>query len=89
MSESVQATLEVVSHILTDAETANEVAEHNGWVDGLTQEQVAILFLASRYQSTVDVLSRQTDTLKNKVDAHEEYIETLSRRVFGPSADDE
>ena len=89
MSDSIQATLEVVSHILTNADAANEVVVHNDWVEGLTQEQVAILFLASRYQSSVDLLSRQTATLKEEVDSLTEKVENLSRKVFGPSAEDE
>ena len=88
-NNSVQATLEVVSHILTDADAANEVVVHNGWVEGLSQEQVALLFLASRYQSTVDVLSRQTATLKEEVNALTSRVDALGRQVFGPSAEDE
>jgi hypothetical protein len=89
MSESIQATLEVVSHILTDVESAKEVVTHNGWVEGLTQEQVAILFLTSRYQSSVDLLSRQTTTLKEEVDALKEKVDVLVGHVMRVSSNDE
>ena len=47
---SVEQTLAVVSHILNDPEFAAEVRNQNSWVDNLTDERTATLFLASRYQ---------------------------------------
>lgn len=66
--ESVESTLSVVSHILTDAEFAAGVAKHNGWVEGLDQKDIAILFFASRYQEAVQLLTLRTSTLKREVD---------------------
>ncbi len=65
---SVEETLAVVSHVLSDPEFAAEVRNQNGWVDDLTDEKTAILFLASRYQWSVSLLSLQTSTLKRELD---------------------
>lgn len=81
---TIEQTLEVVSHILADADFANEVVVHNGWVDGLSQVEVALLFLTSRYQSAVTVLSRQTDTLHRDVDGLQRRVQALEDRVFEP-----
>lgn len=81
---SIEQTLSVVSHILSNVDFANEVVEHNGWVDGLSQVEVALLFLTSRYQAAVDVLSRQTDTLRREVDGLTRRVVDLEERVFEP-----
>lgn len=81
---SIEQTLAVVSHILANADFANEVVEHNAWVDGLSQLEVALLFLTSRYQSAVEVLSRQTDTLHREVDGLKTRVRELEDRVFAP-----
>lgn len=65
---SIERTLDVVGSILADEAFAQDVAVHNGWGAELSQERVAILFLAFRFQWAVDLLSRRTATLNNKVD---------------------
>jgi hypothetical protein len=65
---SVEETLAVVSHVLSNPEFAKGVREQNGWVDSLTDEHTALLFLASRYQESVTLLSLRTDTLKRELD---------------------
>lgn len=67
-SPSVEKTLEVVSHILVDADFAAEVVAHNGWIEALDQKDVAVLFLASRFQWAVGLLSVQTATLRRELD---------------------
>ena len=65
---SVERTLDVVSHILTDADFSAEVIKHNGWIEGLDQKDVAVLFLASRFQWAVDLLAVRDATLKRELD---------------------
>ena len=65
---SVERTLDVVGKILADADFAKEVAAHNGWGDDLSQDRTAVLFLACRFQWAVDLLSRQTSTLRAQVE---------------------
>lgn len=81
---TIEQTLEVVSHILADADFASEVVVHNGWIEGLPEVEVALLFLASRYQSAVTVLSRQTDTLHREVDGLLRRVQELEARIFQP-----
>ena len=66
--QTVEETLAVVSHVLSNSEFAAEVREQNGWIDSLTDEHTALLFLASRYQESVTLLSLRTDTLKRELD---------------------
>lgn len=84
--ERIETTLAVVANILTDAAFAKEVVAHNGWdevdIPPLSQQDVAILFLASRYQWAVNLLSRQTTTLKAQVDGLLSRVDSLEDRVF-------
>ena len=78
---SVEQTLAVVSHILVDPEFAAEVRNQNGWVEDMTdRHDTAILFLASRYQWSVGLLSMQTNTLSNQVQGLERRIVDLEDR---------
>lgn len=67
---SIERTLDVVGNILANPDFAKEVATHNGWFvnDDFSQERVALLFLACRFQWAVDLLSRQTSTLSKQVE---------------------
>ncbi len=78
---SVEETLAVVSHILGDSEFAVEVRNQNDWVEDLSDERTAVLFLASRYQWSVGLLSRQTATLSNQVQGLERRIVDLEDRL--------
>lgn len=80
---SVEQTLAVVSHVLNDPEFAAEVRKQNDWVDALSDEQTAVLFLASRYQWSVALLSLQTTTLKRELDGLATQVEALEARVSG------
>lgn len=71
---SVEETLAVVSHVLNDPEFAAEVRNQNGWVEDLSDDRTAVLFLASRYQWSVGLLSMQTNTLSNQVQGLERRI---------------
>ena len=79
---TIEQTLSVVSHILTNADVAKDVISHNGWVDGLSQEQTALLFLASRFQWAVELLSLQNSTLESQVDGLLLRVKDLEERVF-------
>ena len=76
---NIEKTLAVVSNILADNTIATEVIEHNGWDHRLVNrpEQVAILFLASRYQWSVELLSTQTATLKKELDELRQRVALL------------
>jgi hypothetical protein len=78
---SVERTLDVVSHILTDADFAAEVVKHNGWVEALDQKDVAVLFLASRFQWAVDLLAVRDATLKREVDGLATQLASLEDRL--------
>lgn len=78
---SVEQTLAVVSHILSDSDFAAEVRSQNGWVDDLSDERTAVLFLASRYQWSVGLLSIQTATLKRELDGLATQLSDLEARV--------
>ena len=67
---SIEKTLAVVSNILNDPDFTKEVTRHNGWQPTLNMfpEQVALLFLASRYQWSVELLSTQIATLRAELD---------------------
>jgi hypothetical protein len=78
---SVEETLAVVSHILHDPEFAAGVRKQNHWLDDLTDERTAVLFLASRYQWSVSLLSLQTATLKREVDGLADHLESLEARI--------
>lgn len=66
--KTVEETLAVVSHILSDSEFAKEVRNQNDWLEDLTDEKTAVLFLASRYQWSMALLSLQTASLKRELD---------------------
>jgi len=78
---SVEQTLAVVSHVLTDPEFAAEVRRHNDWVEGLSDQETAVLFLASRYQWSVDLLSLRTATLKRELDGLATRLSDLEARI--------
>ncbi len=78
---SVEQTLAVVSHVLSDPEFAAEVRNQNGWIEDLTDEKTAVLFLASRYQWSVSLLSLQTTTLKRELDGLATQLAHLETRV--------
>jgi hypothetical protein len=80
---SIERTLDVVAHILSDADFSNEVAVHNGWSSELSVEQVAVLFLACRYQWAVDLLGRQTATLKREVNGLTASVRQLEDQLSG------
>ena len=81
--ESVEQTIAVVRHVLNDPEFATEVRKQNDWVDGLTDEKTAVLFLASRYQWSVSLLSLQTATLKRELEGLATQLADLEGRVSG------
>ena len=80
---SVEETLSVVSHILSDPELAAEVRKQNDWIDELTDDRTAVLFLASRYQWSVALLSLKTATLKRELDGLATQVEALEARISG------
>lgn len=80
---SVEQTLAVVSHVLSDPEFAAEVRRQNEWVEDLSDEQTALLFLASRYQWSIALLSIQTATLKRELDGLAVQFSDLEGRVSG------
>jgi hypothetical protein len=77
----ISPTVLAVNEILFNPEFAAEVREHNNWVADLSDERTALLFLAARYQSSVDLLSRQTTTLKQHVDGLERRIAAFEGNV--------
>jgi len=79
----VEETLAVVSHVLSDPEFAAEVRKQNEWLDDLSDEKTAVLFLASRYQWSVALLSIQTATLKRELDGLATQIADLEARTSG------
>ena len=81
--EVIEETLAVVSHILSAPDFAEKVRNQNGWVASLTDEKTAILFLASRYQGSMSLLSRQTSTLLLQIGGLAIQIEALESRVSG------
>lgn len=81
--ESVEQTLAVVSHVLSDSEFAAEVRRHNGWKEDLSDQDTALLFLSSRYQWSVDLLSLRTATLKRELDGLTTRVVDLEARVSG------
>lgn len=79
----VEETLAVVSHVLSDPEFAAEVRKQNSWVEDLSDADTAVLFLASRYQWSVALLSIQTATLKRELDGLATQLSDLETRVGG------
>ncbi len=77
---SVEETLAVVSHVLSDPEFAAEVRNQNSWVE-MSDDNTALLFLASRYQWSVTLLSLQTATLKREIAGLAVQVEALEGRV--------
>ena len=65
---SIERTMNVVGYILDDPAFAAEVANHNNWPEKLDQKDTALLFLASRYQWSVDLLTLRTDALRRELD---------------------
>jgi len=70
----ISSTVLAVNEILFNSEFAASIRAHNDWAEDLSDERTALLFLAARYQWTVELLSRQTVTLK-------QTTESLERRV--------
>jgi hypothetical protein len=98
MNEDVQPngqeltlTADVVEAVLIDPEVCSEVRERNGWSSYLTAEQVALKFLAQRFQEAVGILSMRTHTLKRDVDGNTSRVISLEDKVFGiePTTDEE
>jgi hypothetical protein len=81
--EHVEQTIAVVSHVLNDPEFAAEVRKQNAWVEDLSDADTAVLFLASRYQWSVGLLSTQTATLKRELDGLATQLADLEARVSG------
>lgn len=79
--ESIEETLAVVSHVISDSDFAAEVRVQNEWVKDLSDDQTAVLFLASRYQEAVGLLSMQTNTLANQLQGLERRIVDLEDRA--------
>lgn len=77
---SVERTLDVVAKVLDSREFAEEVATHNNWPKDMSQDKVALLFLACRFQWAVDLLSRQAATLKREVDGLTGSVRTMENR---------
>ena len=73
----ISPTLLAVNEILFNSEFAAEVRAHNDWAEDLSDERTALLFLAARYQWAVDLLSRQTITLKQLTDGHDRRLVAL------------
>ena len=73
----ISPTVLAVNEILFNSEFAAEVREHNGWAKDLSDERTALLFLAARYQWTVELLSRQTVTLKQATEGLERRLVAL------------
>lgn len=81
--ETVEQTLAVVSHVLADSEFAAEVRNQNGWKEDLSDQDTATLFLSSRYQWSMALLSLQTATLKRELAGLATQLEELEARVSG------
>lgn len=73
----VEQTLDVVGHVLTDKKWFEDVCKANNWDNNRSAEEIAILFLASRYQWTVSLLAKQNSDLLNKVVELENRLENL------------
>ncbi|KKL73934.1 hypothetical protein LCGC14_2069930 [marine sediment metagenome] len=73
----ISPTVLAVNEILFNSEFAAEVRAHNNWVEDLSDERTALLFLAARYQGTVELLSRQTVTLKQTIEGLERRLVAL------------
>ncbi len=81
--EVIEETLAVVSHILSAPEFAEKVRQQNSWIDSLTDQETAILFLASRYQGSMALLSLQTSTLQGQIAGLAVQIEGIEARQGG------
>ncbi len=73
----ISSTVLAVNEILFTPEFAAEIREHNDWDPELSDERTALLFLAARYQWAVDLISRQTVTLKQTTEAIERRLVAL------------
>jgi hypothetical protein len=73
----ISSTVLAVNEILFNSGFAADVRAHNDWVDDLSDERTALLFLAARYQWTVELLSRQTVTLKQTTESLERRLVAL------------
>jgi len=81
---SVERTMDVVGYILFEDGFAEKVAEHNGWnVEGFDRKDIAIQFLASRYQWSVDLLTLRTNTLMREFAGLATQLSDLEGRVRG------
>ena len=75
--KSLERTMDVVPEILSDPEFAAEVARHHGWPEDVDTHTIALLFLTGRFQWAIDLLGRQTQTLKRDVDGNTRRIGAL------------
>ncbi len=73
----ISPTLLAVNEILFNSEFAAQVRAHNNWAEDLSDDRTAVLFLAARYQWAVDLLSRQTITLKQTTEGLERRLVAL------------
>ncbi len=73
----ISPTVLAVNEILFTPEFAAQVRVHNDWAEDLSDERTALLFLAARYQWTVELLSRQTVTLKQTTEGLERRLVAL------------
>jgi len=73
----ISPTVLAVNEILFNPEFAAQVRAHNDWAEDLSDERTALLFLAARYQWTVELLSRQTVTLKQTAESLERRLVAL------------
>ena len=73
----ISPTVLAVNEILFNADFAAQVRAHNNWAEDLSDERTALLFLAARYQWTVELLSRQTVTLKQTAESLERRLVAL------------
>ncbi len=77
----ISPTLLAVNEILFNSEFAAELRAHNNWVEDLSDERTALLFLAARYQWAVELLSRQTITLKQQSEGLERRLVALEGNI--------
>ena len=56
-----------INEILTNPEFAQQIREHNGWSEDATDDHTAILFLAVRYQESMEILHRRTKELQRLI----------------------
>jgi hypothetical protein len=79
----IEKTLEVVEKILVDPIFAVEVAAHNNWDVDLDPRDIALRFLASRYQWSISLLSLQTANLRNELSGLASSVLYLEDKLAG------